>query len=193
MELLVAYGVYCAAVYGIGWFLIQGLPLLGALLSIALTKLFEGLGVFFEWLWEWTCELSPHVGRAVVWCAVQLGRRAALYGPLAWDGLREAAVFLYYLLDEVRRDGTQQNKDWQEEDEQEDDEDEFEDEEEDEDVYEKALQLLGLHTGCSSEEFRRAYKLAISRAHPDKGGTHEQALAINTAREIIMSHNGWTR
>lgn len=185
MELLVAYGAYCAAVYGIGWLLIHGLPLLGALLSIALEKLFEELGVLLEWLWAWTCELSPYVGRAVVWCAVQAKRRAALYGPLAWDGLREAAVFLYYLLDEVRRDGTQRDEDWEEEDEQADDE------EEDEDVYEKALQLLGLQTGCSLNEFRRAYKRAISRAHPDKGGTHEQALAINTAREIIMSHNGW--
>jgi hypothetical protein len=104
-------------------------------------------------------------------------------------------VFSYYILDELVRDG---HPDEQNEDEgayayDGADNDREEDEEEDEDVYEKTLQLLGLQAGCSLSEFRRAYKRAISRAHPNKGGTHEQALAINTARETIMSHNGWTR
>ena len=60
-----------------------------------------------------------------------------------------------------------------------------------EDSYEEALSLLVLQENCTQKELTRAFRSAMAQAHPDKGGTNEQAMALNAARNIVKSHNGW--
>jgi hypothetical protein len=199
MEVILGIAFLILGIRIVAWFvneiLAELLFDLFEMLIMLLSVLFRWLWEFLKWLWEWTCELSPYVGEAIVVGVAWTGYGAFWCGKHAWHGLSAAAVFLFYVLDEVVRDG-HPDQEYEDEDayaDNDEEEDGEEDEEEDEDVYEIALQLLGLRTGCTREEFRRAYKHAISRAHPDKGGTHEQALAINTARKIITSQNGWTR
>ncbi len=57
--------------------------------------------------------------------------------------------------------------------------------------YEKALALLGLKQSFSQQDFKLAYRTAISKAHPDRGGSHEKAQAINQARDLIKKKQGW--
>lgn len=45
--------------------------------------------------------------------------------------------------------------------------------------------ILGVARDASTEEIRRAYKRAIRAAHPDMGGSVEQAAAINQAWETL--------
>ena len=47
---------------------------------------------------------------------------------------------------------------------------------------------LGLCRGASNKEVRKAYKEALLRVHPDKGGSHEEFLAINEAYEYLCAH-----
>ena len=145
------------------------MELLGELLGL----LFEGLGSLIGQLFE------------LLWLALKaLCRASILLGKKAGHGLKASAIFLYYLADEALRGSA---------------EPEYEEyDQEDEDSlqlaigsYEHSLNLLGLVTNCSQEEFTRAYRQAMARAHPDKGGTHEQALMLNEAREIVKRHNGW--
>lgn len=155
--------------------------LIGDLLFYLTQKLTDGLILLFVYLLFGLRAASRHTARAVLRWGPPLGRGAARYARHAWQHLKAAAVFLFFLADEAvrgpRPDATQD--DAQEEPAQ--------------DPYQAALNLLGLPTDCSREELARAYKRAISRAHPDKGGTHQQAMAVNTAREIIMNRNGWRK
>jgi hypothetical protein len=94
-----------------------------------------------------------------------------LAGRFSWALM----VFLYYLADEALRSeaGTEET------------------ELDEKDAYKKALQLLGLHNDCTQEELIRAFRSAMALAHPDKGGTDEQATAFNAARNIVKTHKGW--
>jgi hypothetical protein len=47
--------------------------------------------------------------------------------------------------------------------------------------------VLGLGEVFTSAELRRAYKRAAFAAHPDRGGTHDQAVAVNKAYERLRS------
>jgi len=58
-------------------------------------------------------------------------------------------------------------------------------------AYAQALTLLGLQAGCTRKILNVAFKKAMETAHPDKGGTHEKALEVNAARNIIKTKNGW--
>ena len=49
---------------------------------------------------------------------------------------------------------------------------------------------IGSRLGVSFEEARRAYYAAISKEHPDRGGSVEQAKCINAAWERIKRHYG---
>ncbi len=100
-----------------------------------------------------------------------IGRTARL----TWN----VAVFFYLLADEVLH--TEDNADHP-----------FnENAETEEDPYIAALTLLGLQEDCTHAEFTRAFRSAIALAHPDRGGTNEQAMALNAARNIVRSHKGW--
>ena len=51
----------------------------------------------------------------------------------------------------------------------------------------RAFALLGLSAGASRPEIERAFRTRIKRAHPDHGGTAEQAAALNDARNLLLS------
>jgi hypothetical protein len=116
-------------------------------------------------------EVFPLLIRAVVGLIAMSCHGIAMAVRFIWALL----VFLYYLADEALHSEA-------------DPEETLVDEE---DVYEKALSLLGLHEDCTQEELTRAFRSAMAQAHPDKGGTDEQAMAVNAARNIIKSHKGW--
>ncbi|MCU7837964.1 MAG: J domain-containing protein [Candidatus Thiodiazotropha sp. (ex Troendleina suluensis)] len=187
MDVLYALAVLFALAFIVSGLFLELLDmiceLLGTLLGELLAKLVEALILLLEYLWIGLLAGSCYAARAILRWGPRLGRAVARCSNRAWQGLGAAAVFLYFLVDEAVR-GTQPDAAT---------EDDAHNETQQEDRYQAALQLLGLPSDCSREALGRAYKRAISRAHPDKGGTHEQAMAVNTARETIMSHNDWTR
>jgi IS5 family transposase len=57
--------------------------------------------------------------------------------------------------------------------------------------YEQALMLLGLGDDLTRASFEAAYRRAMMKAHPDRGGTKEWAQALNAARRVIRLRHGW--
>lgn len=49
-----------------------------------------------------------------------------------------------------------------------------------------ALSLLGLGEGASAAEIRAAHRRLMRQAHPDHGGSAEQAARLNHARDILL-------
>jgi hypothetical protein len=49
----------------------------------------------------------------------------------------------------------------------------------------QALRLLGLDESSTWTEIRHAYRAAIRSAHPDAGGSSEQAAALNDAMAVL--------
>jgi hypothetical protein len=124
--------------------------------------------------------------RGTVWIAAQTGH------GLAWAAIQTArgaylgCVFLFYLADEWLRGPREQESATDEED--------FEDEAEqarEQDAYEQALARFGLAPGFTPDDLSRVYKRAIRKAHPDAGGSLDQAQAINAARDLIATRMGW--
>ena len=56
-----------------------------------------------------------------------------------------------------------------------------------EDPRTRAFALLGLSADASRPEIEKAFRARIKRAHPDHGGTAEQAAALNDARNLLLS------
>lgn len=113
---------------------------------------------------------------------------------LAGRGIHFSALLLYFLIDEKLRGAPDDPCS------EEPDDDEYEpsfDDEEDEAAaqsdLEAACALFGLALTLTREELQRAYKSAIRKAHPDLGGSVEQAQELNIARDLIMSTHGWAR
>ena len=52
----------------------------------------------------------------------------------------------------------------------------------------RAFAMLGLPVGASRAEIEKAFRAKIKRAHPDHGGSVEQAVALNEARDLLLSH-----
>ena len=124
--------------------------------------------------------------RAVVWIA------ARTFDGLAWVAIRIArgaylvCVFLFYLADEWLRGPREEETAAEEEQE------EFSEQDAQAQAYEDALTLLGLTPGFNRTALHAAWKQAIKIAHPDAGGSVEQAQAINAARDLIAARMGWT-
>lgn len=49
----------------------------------------------------------------------------------------------------------------------------------------KALSLLGLSGYPTRDQIKKAYRMAASVAHPDKGGSHEQMVMVTEARTYL--------
>ena len=52
----------------------------------------------------------------------------------------------------------------------------------------KALELLGLSQGFTSDDLKRAYKLQAKKKHPDLGGTHEGFTELTRAYEFLLTN-----
>jgi hypothetical protein len=50
----------------------------------------------------------------------------------------------------------------------------------------KALEILGLQSGATTEEIRAAYIKIIKRVHQDAGGSDYLAKQVNAARDILL-------
>ncbi len=51
----------------------------------------------------------------------------------------------------------------------------------------RAFETLGLPAGATRAEIEKAFRARIKRAHPDHGGSAEQAAALNDARALLLS------
>jgi DnaJ-domain-containing protein 1 len=52
---------------------------------------------------------------------------------------------------------------------------------------EEAYQVLGLETGASAAQVRKAHRSLMQRLHPDVGGSSFLAARINEAKDILLS------
>lgn len=60
-------------------------------------------------------------------------------------------------------------------------------------AYQAACRVLGLpEAGFTPEQLSKSYRVRIHAAHPDRGGSHQQAAALNAARDLIKKRMGWT-
>jgi len=51
-----------------------------------------------------------------------------------------------------------------------------------------AFATLGLPSGASRPEIEKAFRAKIKHAHPDHGGSPEQAADLNDARDLLLTH-----
>jgi hypothetical protein len=49
-----------------------------------------------------------------------------------------------------------------------------------------ARAVLGLGRGATVADIRRAYRVRIARAHPDRGGAHADAARLTAARDHLL-------
>ena len=60
-------------------------------------------------------------------------------------------------------------------------------------AFSAACRMLGLpESGFTPEQLSRCYRARIHAAHPDRGGSHQHAAALNAARDLIKKRKGWT-
>ncbi|MHC2633953.1 hypothetical protein ACVME5_006636 [Bradyrhizobium liaoningense] len=147
------------------------------------------IGYLFLCLWE----AVKLIVRALAWLMARTFRAAALALRQGAYGLRLGMLFLFYLVDEWRRGPAEEQDDGTFGDERVGDQDDAEDRggPAPRDPYEDALATLGLNSGFTLSDLKRAYKLAIRFAHPDAGGSAAAAQAVNAARDLIARRHGW--
>ena len=51
----------------------------------------------------------------------------------------------------------------------------------------RARALLGLHKSADRNEIIDAHRRLVSRVHPDKGGTGDQVVEANAARDLLLA------
>ena len=175
--------------------------IIAELLSALVPLLLDGLAWLIAWLFRIIAYLVNRACR-FVWELLMLACTLLVNCLMhAVRGGWEVLVFLYFLAAETLnavtdRTTTDGNEETEEDDRGFDGDaqaDSTADDDAPPDPYAVALHLLGLSPGFTREEFNRAYKCAIAKAHPDKGGSHLKAIAVNQARKLIMNHNGWKR
>ncbi|MBK8545117.1 MAG: J domain-containing protein [Caulobacteraceae bacterium] len=49
-----------------------------------------------------------------------------------------------------------------------------------------ARRLLGVGPNATSDEIRGAYRAKMAQAHPDRGGTHNEAARLTAARDRLL-------
>ncbi|MBL8550161.1 MAG: DnaJ domain-containing protein [Hyphomonadaceae bacterium] len=50
----------------------------------------------------------------------------------------------------------------------------------------QARAILGVHPGATETEIRAAFRRRIQTAHPDHGGTNEEAARLSAARDVLL-------
>ena len=171
-------------------FLFIGYQILIMYLELAIALIGYLLGIL--------CELALNILTA---CYEALWFFLKLIGGISgksfkWGKTRILAIviFSYFLIAEAlggKVSQTDDDKKTEADDQDSETDDNFAKQEAPNNAYEDALKLLGLQAGCTPETANIAFKKAMTWAHPDKGGTHEMALAVNAARNIIKTQNDW--
>ena len=49
-----------------------------------------------------------------------------------------------------------------------------------------ARRLLGVGAGADAAEIRAAHRRLVASAHPDRGGSDEEARRLNAARDLLL-------
>lgn len=50
----------------------------------------------------------------------------------------------------------------------------------------EARSILGVSKAASAQEIRAAYRAKMARAHPDRGGSHNEAARLTAARDRLL-------
>jgi len=50
----------------------------------------------------------------------------------------------------------------------------------------EARSILGVGTDASAQEIRAAYRAKMAHAHPDRGGSHNEAARLTAARDRLL-------
>lgn len=143
---------------------------LGAALIIGL-----GAAIRFLFVAQWMAIFA--ILRAMLWLLVQLVRLLIRALIMIGRFLAFAMRVLFYLIQDGLRGGQA--------------DDQAADEDDEEELYDAALRLLGLPPDYSRAALDVAFKRAIRKAHPDTGGSVDQAQAVNTARDLLLRRKGW--
>lgn len=53
------------------------------------------------------------------------------------------------------------------------------------------FKILGVSPNATKDEVQKAYKKKAAEVHPDKGGSHENMIKVNAAKEAIYRLRGW--
>lgn len=53
--------------------------------------------------------------------------------------------------------------------------------------------ILGVRTDATKEQVEKAFREKASKAHPDHGGSNEEMVKVNAAREAIFLFKGWRK
>lgn len=53
-----------------------------------------------------------------------------------------------------------------------------------------ARAALGVGLNATRDEIRRAYRLKMASAHPDRGGRHDEAARLTAARDLLLKRAG---
>lgn len=156
--------------------LLVGWIVFSCVFAAVVPAVLTGLGDFLEFLFLCLIEAVAFLFRAVLWPLL----KGLIW--LLWQGargLRAALLILFYLADEWRR-GPQTESPAGEEC-----------EDAAVDLYARAAIRLGLPLTFTAADLQRAYREAIREAHPDAGGSLEEAQIINAARDLIAQAHGW--
>lgn len=51
----------------------------------------------------------------------------------------------------------------------------------------KAAALLGVGETATPDQIRKAHRLAIAAAHPDRGGSEAKSADLNAARDVLLA------
>jgi hypothetical protein len=54
----------------------------------------------------------------------------------------------------------------------------------------EARMLLGVRAGATAQEIRAAHRAKIAQAHPDRGGSTDEAARLNAARDLLLRVSG---
>lgn len=53
-----------------------------------------------------------------------------------------------------------------------------------------ARRILGVGPSATADEIRRAYRTKMAQAHPDRGGSHNEAARLTAARDRLLKKRG---